>query len=491
MEVLFPHITAVVNASVSSSQVPSCMKEALIKPLLKKEGLDPKDTRNYRPIANLPFLSKVIERVIAKQLQDHMHKHHLHDPLQSAYKPRHGTESALLRIKNDIDSALDKGQGVVLLLLDLSAAFDALDHNILITRLTEEVGIQSSALEWCKSYLSARTHRVTLNNVLSDPAQLTVGVPQGSVLGPLFFLIYILPLRRVIEAFSVQRHGYADDTQLYDYFSLSAPSGLTSTLHNMESCAASVRAWMTKNKLKLNDSKTELLIITPKYHLNSILNTDPVIHIGSTEIRPVKSVRNLGAHYDAIMNMDCQTNTVVKSMYYHIRRISKIRNHLDNDTAASTTNALITSRLDNNNGLLAGTSKGNIRRLQLAQNASARLLTRTKKYDHIEPILKQLHWLPVEKRIKFKQLVQVYKALNDNQYPQYMKELFQKYTPSRSLRSSNVHQKLCVPRSRNAYGDKAFAKSAAVAWNALPDTLRSAPTLNRFKSVLKTHLFEL
>ena len=103
---------------------------------------------------------------------------------------------------------------------------------------------------------------------------------------------------------------------------------------------------------------------------------------------PVKSVRNLGAHYDAIMNMDCKTNTVVKSMYYHIRRISKIQNHLDNDTAASTINAFIMSRLDNNNGLLAGTSKANIRRLQLAQNASARMLTRTKKYDHIEPILR-------------------------------------------------------------------------------------------------------
>jgi hypothetical protein len=394
---LVPHLTSVVNASIASSEVPSCLKEALISPLLKKDGLNLDDMKNYRPVANLSFVSKTLERVIAKQIQDHMTQHQLHDPLQSAYKPRHSTETALLRIKSDIDCALDRGQGVVLLLLDLSAAFDALDHNILFERLTKEVGIQGKALDWCKSYLTSRTHRINLSGTLSDPAQLTVGVPQGSVLGPLLFLIYILPLRRVIEAFPIDRHGYADETQLYDYFILNDLASLTQTLGKLENCAASVRAWMTMNKLKLNDAKTELLIIAPKFHLSKIFITDPKMTIGSAEIRPVKSVRNLGVQYDAIMNMECQTRSVVKSIFFHIRRIAKVRNHLDDETAARTINALVTSRLDNNNGLLAGTSTGNIHRLQLAQNASARLLTRTRKYDHIGPILLQLHWLPVER----------------------------------------------------------------------------------------------
>ena len=172
-----------------------------------------------------------------------------------------------------------------------------------------------------------------------------------------------------------------------------------------------------------------------------------------------------------------------------MRRIGKIRNHLDDDTAANTINALVTSRLDNNNSLLAGASSANINRLQLAQNASARLLTRSRKHDHISPILSQLHWLPVEKRVTYKALVQVYKALNDDSYPLYLRELFVEYSPNRVLRSSDVHRILCVPRSHNTYGDRALAKFAASAWNALPDNIRTCTVFSSFKRALKTHLF--
>ena len=189
------------------------------------------------------------------------------------------------------------------------------------------------------------------------------------------------------------------------------------------------------------------------------------------------------------MSMECQTRSVVRSMFYHLRRIGKIRNHLDDDTAARTINALITSRLDNNNSLLAGTSHANIHRLQLAQNASARVLTRSRKYDSIGPILKQLHWLPVERRITFKILTQVYKALNDSLYPLYLRQLFVEYSPRRSLRSSDAYRIVCVPRSHNAYGDRQFSKYAAIAWNSLPDTVRACTNLGSFKRAIKTHLF--
>jgi hypothetical protein len=329
---------------------------------------------------------------------------------------------------------------------------------------------------------------VTISGALSAPSDLTVGVPQGSVLGPLLFLVYVLPLRRLVESFSVNRHGYADDSQLWSYFTLSQTTSFTSAVAQLEKCAAAVRAWMITNKLKLNDSKTEFLIIAPKGHLARISQTKPTITIGKECITPTFSVNNLGATFDSTMSMEAHTNKTVRNIFYYIRRIGKIRGHLDDESAAKVIQALITSRLDLNNGLLAGTSKANLHRLQLAQNTAARLLSRVKRREHITPVLKRLHWLPVEKRIVFKVLVLVYKSLHRDCFPVYMKDLVQKYKPSRALRSGDSLQ-LCVLRSCNIYGERVFSKFASTTWNTLPYKLRMAGSLESFKKSLKTHLF--
>lgn len=355
-------------------------------------------------------------------------------------------------------------------------------------RLSSEVGIQGKAHEWFKSYLASRKQCVIINGELSVPSQLTVGVPQGSVLGPLLFLVYMLPLRRIIESFEIQRHSFADDSQLYNYFTLGDPASFSTCIKQVEKCAAAVRAWMISNKLKINDSKTEFLIIAPKKHLTKIMQTHPTITIGTEHITPVHVVRNLGSTFDSTMSMEPHTNIVVRNVFYHIRRVGKIRGHLDEGTATKVLHALITSRLDINNGLLAGSPQSNIRRLQVAHNASARMLTRTKKREHISPVLERLHWLPVNKRILFKILITVYKSLHDSAFPLYMKELISEHKPVRSLRSGDSMH-LSVPRSHNTYGDRAYINYAPSAWNALPQNLRTACSLTSFKRLLKTHLF--
>ena len=183
LDCLLPYITSVINDSLTSGIFPSNFKTALVKPLLKNPSLDPNDLKNYRLVSNLPFLSKITERIVLSQLNDHLISNKLFSPLQSAYKPHHSTGTALLKIVNDLLTALDNGKSCFLTLLDLSAAFDTIDHNILLHRLEHTFGISDSALSLFRSYLSDRTQIVTVNGLRSDETLLSLGVPQGSVLG--------------------------------------------------------------------------------------------------------------------------------------------------------------------------------------------------------------------------------------------------------------------------------------------------------------------
>jgi hypothetical protein len=489
LECLVPHLTTLINASLRSGMVPSCLKTAYITPMLKKEGLDPNTLKHYRPVSNLAFLGKLMERVVSKQITEHMTKHNIQDPLQSAYKPRHGTESALIKIKNDIDMALDHGNGTLLILLDLSAAFDTLHHSILLQRLSAVVGIQGSALKWIESYLSNRSQFVTIRDNKSHPVCLKVGVPQGSVLGPLLFLTYVLPLQNVIDAHNVSRHGYADDTQLYTHFSMKDPASLFRAIDRLEKCVADVREWMTRNRLKLNDDKSELLLITSKKQLNKISEQHAIISIGNDKITPVSIAKNLGVIFHKHLDMTTHVNQIVKSAYFHLRMISKIRHHLDDQTAAKVIQSTVISRLDYNNAILAGATKQNISRLQLVQNNAARLLTKTKSREHISPVLQELHWLPISQRIKFRILVHVYNTLHDVLAPMYLKSMLPNYEPARKLRSADSYKQLIIPRTKTSSGDKAFACLAPRLWNMLPDNIKQSPSVKTFKKHLKTHLF--
>mgnify|MGYP000509554728 CR=1 FL=1 len=174
------------------------MKEALISPLLKKSSLEP-IFKNFRPVSNLSFVSKLVEKVVASQLKKHMMENNLLQKYQSAYRPGHSTETALMKVQNDILCAVDKQRVVLLVLLDLSAAFDTVDHCILLKRLSSSIGISGTALSWLTSYLQKRTQCVVINGVTSANSEMKYGVPQGSVLGPLLFTIYTKPLARILE----------------------------------------------------------------------------------------------------------------------------------------------------------------------------------------------------------------------------------------------------------------------------------------------------
>ena len=214
IHVLASETFTTINLSFESGEFACDWKEALLKPLLKKCGLDIA-FHNFRPVSNLPYVAKLSEKAAANQLIDHMTTNDLHMPLQSAYKQNHSTESALLKVKNDILLNMEAQKVTLLVLLDLSAAFDTVRHDTLLNRLKSRFGVDGKALEWFASYLADRTQRVTVNDGLSSAFPLRKGVPQGSCLGPLLFTVYTSKLFDIVSKHLPSVHCYADDTQLY------------------------------------------------------------------------------------------------------------------------------------------------------------------------------------------------------------------------------------------------------------------------------------
>ena len=369
-----------------------------------------------------------------------------------------------------------------------------IDHQKLFEVLENCVGITGNALQWIKSYLSNRKQSVTIKGTSSEKRDLEFGVPQCSVLGPILFTIYTLPLADIIRNHCVNYHLYADDTQLYLTFKTpsnvgscaSSPDSLSTAKSRMESCINDIRSWMRNNFLKLNEEKTEVVIINAPRRSNANLTS---IQVGPEEVQISASARNIGVLFDSSLSHHDHISNITRKCFYHLHKLWKIRKYLSKESSETLVHSLISNNLDYCNSLLAGLPTKELDRLQAVQNAAARLVVKTSKYEHITPILFELHWLPVASRVKFKFLLLTYKSLN-GLAPHYLSELLEINTTGPNTRSK-TQTCLNVPKTKmSTYGDRSFSFQAPMLWNCLPDEIRRAPNVNLFKNKLKTHLFK-
>ena len=342
--------------------------------------------------------------------------------------------------------------------------------------------MSGKALDWFKSYLTGRSQRIKLGNCLSSRSDLSFGVPQGSIIGPLLFTLYTTPLSSLISGHAIPHHLYADDSQLYIFFS---SGNSTAALNSLQSCLASVQSWMSTNKLKLKPDKTEFLLIGNERQWSKYLSMFPKELLG-VETYPAKSAHDFGVILDKNFNFRSHISAICSSCIYHIQDLRCIRRHLGLESAKLLVNALVSSRLDYCNSLLSGIAETDRTKLQRVFNCLARVVTKSPPFTRSVPLLRSLHWLCVKYRVHFKICLLTYRALHEEQ-PVCLRSLIATSLPSRSPRSKE--ESLCPSLgSGPTLAQGAFSSCAVSLWNNLPLSVRSATSVATFRRRLKTYL---
>ena len=302
--------------------------------------------------------------------------------------------TAPLKVVNDLFLSLNIGNMSVLALFDFSSAFDTIDHPILVHCLHTDFGFTDTVLQWFSSYLTDCTHYISLSNHSSAFAPVHSGVPHGTVLGPILFMMYIKPLSAIMDSDSIIHYSFADDLQLQ----MSAPPDrISELLHSIQSCISDVKAWAAANMLKLNDNKTELILVTSKRtkHLHNLPTSKT---FGNAQIPFKQSVKNLGFTLDCHLTMNAHVSNIARTCYFELRRLASIRRFLTSTTTATLVSAIVLSRIDYCNSLLFGSTHDVSSHLQRIQSYAARVILRLPKSSSITTHLKSLHWLPVKVR---------------------------------------------------------------------------------------------
>ena len=426
------------------------------------------------------------KKLVLSQVSSYLNSHNLYNTCQSAYGPGPSTETALLKVVNDLFLSHIKDNISVLALIDFSSAFDTIDHTIHVHRLHTDFRFTDTVLQWFSSYLTDRTHYVSLSNHCSDLAPVHSGVPHGSALGPILFTMYTKTLSAIIDSHSIMHHSFADDLQLQ---MSTPPDRISELLHSMQSCIGDVNACATANMLKLNDSKTELMLVTSNRskHLHNLPTS---ITIGNAQIPFKQTVKNLCFTLDCHLTMNAHISNIARTCYFELRRLASIRRFLTSTVTATLVSAFVFSRIDYCNSLLFGSTHDVISHLQRIQNYAARVILRLPMSSSITIHLKSHHWHPVIVRSTYKIDCFCYHC-HSSTAPSYVTDILHEIpSHTRNTRSSSFTMPLL---NRHAYSkatlsDRSYSFASSSVWNSIPNDVRCAPSLSSSMSRLNTYL---
>lgn len=465
-------LTLIINKSFESGIFPSYWKIGKVFSLFKSG--DTTNRQNYRPISILPAISKVCERIVYDQLYDYLSKNNLLNKYQSGFRSLHSTVTALLDATNEWYLNIDKGHLNLITFLDLAKAFDTVSHDILLKKL-KFYGIYGTTLDWFTSYLSNRKQCCLVEGCISKFQKIQCGVPQGSILGPLLFLLFINDLPTCLQYTNARM--YADDT------SLSASSKSTTELLTKTKCdLRNVNNWLQANKLNLNVTKTEYMFIGTQFKLDNLGPLFPLL-IGGKPIKRVNSVKCLGIYLDEILAWNEQIDRLSTKICRSINGIKQARKFVSRKTLVMIYNSLVQPYFDYCDTVWGNLNKGLSSRLQRLQNRAARIIT-NQSYDvRSANILSELKWDNLTIRRDKHLSLMVYNTLNKN-VPSYLSDLFTKRSEysvyKNKLRECPYNLVTTrIPQTECYKGS--FSYRGVQMWNSLPAELKTPQSKLEFK----------
>ena len=386
---------------------------------------------------------------------------------------------------SDLLSDLDNGRLCLLSLLDLSAAFDSVDHATLISRLHVSFGVSCCVLQWFRSFLSDRFISVHCGSDASPFSPIECGVPQGSVLGPLLFILYTTDVFKIVSSYDLNSHMYADDVQIYGSCSPVKSSELS---HRISFCLDELIDWFNSNSLLLNSDKSEFMWCSSRKRRH-VVPSDP-IRVGSSFVTPSSCVRCLGVCLDSELSFTVHVSKTVSACFSRLRQVRSLRRSLPQYLLCTLITSLVITRLEYCISVLNGIPTQQINRLQSILNSSARLVYGSSRFSSVTPLLQKLGWLPVRERIHFRLAVLVL-SCRLHKAPGYLISQVPdvgSVSNRPGLRSASA-SRVAVPFTRRTtLGGRTFSAAASRAWNLIPSSLRDMCDLPTFKRQLKAFL---
>ena len=473
IDVVTPSVTKLINLSYETGTFPDSMKEAIVRPLFKKE--DKEKPEYYRPVSILPVVSKVFERSATNQLMNHLEEHKLLSNTQHAYRRLHSTVTCLADLIDEIRKRRDRNETIGVIGMDLSKAFDSINHNILQKKLIE-LGMGPNVITWMKSYLKERKQHVKFKNIESDTETVTSGVPQGSILGPVLFIIFTNSLAEHLKKYQIS--SYADDTQII--ISAKSPKEMKERIEEVMQIA---QDWYTKHSLLNNLTKTEIMIITSKKNQKKYKHLEYTIQEKGKRncIKGKESMKILGVWLDENITWNKQISSMKGKAFNNARNLCRINHLLPMKTKILLYNSYVASQLSYADIIWGGCSDGNKKKLQLVQNFS--LKTMTGKTSATEA-RKSLNFLNLEEKRNIHYGAYGYKLANGlapiNQTTQFNKL---KATSSRLLKNGTMKPPI---HKTQQYTMSTLFKTITT-WNQIPAEIKASESLPSFKTKLQNN----
>lgn len=476
-------LTTLINKSISSSTFPSMWRDAVVRPIPKIPS--PLEFKDLRPISILPCTSKILEKVICRQLVDYLERNDILPTLQSGFRRHHSTATALVSVLDDVLHAQDDGKVTIMVLLDFSRAFDAINIGLLLAKL-RYYGLEEAVVLWFASYLQNRHQIVEIKNekenvIWSQRSPLDRGVPQGSILGPILFSIYSGDVIKSIR--HCRYHIYADDIQIYLSFK---PHELEESLRLINNDLERIFNWSKSNALVLNPNKTKYIVLGSRHQVQLVKSKSPSLEINGSRIEGVCEIRNLGLLLDENMRFESHVSNIVRACFYRLKVLYRIRDSLNEKLRIVLCETLILSKFNYIDvvigpRLLERTKKS----IQRVQNACARYCFYIPRRDHVTSYLNRASILKMENRRRLHLATMLFGVIKHG-VPKYLVEKLEwtrDVNTTHCTRSSQYA--LSLPMHRTAAFRGSFKYAATKCWNNLPPPLRSLTTKSSFKKLYK------